>query len=111
MDIYQATYDAVRSRVYNGDIGAHVLIALESSGMSEAISASVGSVRDMAIEHTRPSVLYRPKVCIDGNMWCALYGGDLQDGVAGFGTSVAAAMEDFDKNWHEQLKVKYATSE
>ncbi len=33
-----------------------------------------------------PSFMYRPKIFIDGNQWCALYGDNLQDGVFGFGT-------------------------
>jgi hypothetical protein len=40
---------------------------------------------------------------IDGNMWCVLYGDNLQEGIAGFGDSVALAMEDFDVNWFTRL--------
>ncbi|KTC25464.1 hypothetical protein AO392_14665 [Pseudomonas putida] len=50
-----------------------------------------------------PSVLYRPTLSIDGNQWCALYGEDLQSGVAGFGDSPGAAMSDFEKNWATPL--------
>jgi hypothetical protein len=46
-----------------------------------------------------PSVLYRPALFPDGNMWCALYGDDLATGVAGFGPTPAAAMAEFDKAW------------
>jgi hypothetical protein len=48
---------------------------------------------------TEPSVLYRPTLSVDGNRWCALYGADLQAGVAGFGDSPFAAMNDFNRNW------------
>lgn len=34
---------------------------------------------------TLPGVMYRPALSVDGNQWCALYGSNLQDGVAGFG--------------------------
>lgn len=57
---------------------------------------------EAAYDHCRPSVLYRPAISIDGNQWCALYGTNLQDGVAGFGDTPEAAMVDFDKNWREQ---------
>lgn len=50
----------------------------------------------------RPSTLYQPRLSIDGNMWCALFGVDLQDGVAGFGKSPELALQDFDKNWRLQ---------
>jgi hypothetical protein len=57
------------------------------------------SVRVAASSYERPSVLYRPKLSIDGNQWCALYGDNLQDGCAGFGNTPADAMWDFDRNW------------
>jgi hypothetical protein len=62
----------------------------------EAASAFV-SWEAAAFEHIRPSVLFRPTLSADGTMWCALLGGDLQSGVAGFGETPAAAMLEFDK--------------
>ena len=52
-----------------------------------------------ALEQQRPSVLYRPALERDGDQWCALYGADLQQGVAGFGDTPSAAMYAFDKAW------------
>ncbi|MET3790694.1 hypothetical protein [Aquamicrobium terrae] len=49
-----------------------------------------------------PHVLMRPRSFPDGNMWCALYGENLQEGVAGFGKTPERAVADFDKNWREQ---------
>lgn len=46
-----------------------------------------------------PSVLYRPTLTPDGNMWCALYGLDAQVGVSGFGSTPAEAMAAFDLAW------------
>lgn len=54
-------------------------------------------------ELRRPSNVYRPRLYIDGNQWCALYGDNLQDGVAGFGDSPDAATRDFDKSWCSKL--------
>jgi hypothetical protein len=56
-----------------------------------------------------PSVLFRPKLSIDGDQWCALYGDNLQEGVAGFGNSPAEAMYDFDKEWFKKLPKKEVT--
>lgn len=50
---------------------------------------------------TAPHVLLRPKVSIDGNQWCFLYGENLHDGVAGFGDTPELAAADFDKSWRE----------
>lgn len=60
-------------------------------------------IEQAATAYERPSVLYRPKVYIDGDSWCALYGENLQDGVAGFGSSPEDAIWDFDRNWRAKL--------
>lgn len=59
--------------------------------------------QEVAVEQKRPSILLRPALSIDGNKWCALFGDNLQDGVAGFGDSPAEAYEDFDRNWAAKL--------
>lgn len=46
-----------------------------------------------------PHVRMRPAVYRDGDQWCALYGDDLQHGVAGFGETPEAACRDFDSMW------------
>ena len=56
--------------------------------------------------HGAPSAIWKPRLFIDGNQWCALYGDNLQDGVAGFGDSPASAMWDFDKNWNTKRAPK-----
>lgn len=53
----------------------------------------------VASESTRPSVLYRPTLSLDGGAWCALYGENLQEGCAGFGDTPEAAMRAFDVAW------------
>lgn len=60
--------------------------------------------RKAAQEKCRPSMLLRPALAIDGNKWGALFGENLQDGVAGFGDSPEEAYLDFDRNWKEKLK-------
>ncbi len=50
-----------------------------------------------------PYALYRPRLFIDGDHWCALLGENLQEGVAGFGKSPATAARAFNKAWHEEL--------
>ena len=38
-------------------------------------------------ELCRPFITMRPKLYIDGDCWCALYGENLQEGICGFGVS------------------------
>lgn len=59
---------------------------------------------DINYAYTRPSVVFRPTLSVDGNQWCALLGADLQSGVAGFGDTPDAAMADFDKSWSTPLR-------
>jgi hypothetical protein len=42
-----------------------------------------------------------PKLSKDGDMWCFLYGENLQEGVAGFGETPYKAALDFDRNFEE----------
>lgn len=77
----------------------HSHMACES--ISHHAQQSFSAIADY---QTEPSVLYRPTLSVDGNQWCALYGEDLQSGVAGFGDTPALAMIDFNKNWNIPLR-------
>lgn len=55
--------------------------------------------QEAAWEQLRPSVVFKPALSKDGNMWCALFGDNLQVGVAGFGETPAKAMYAFDSAW------------
>jgi hypothetical protein len=48
----------------------------------------------------QPHVYMRPKIYQDGDMWCALYGDDIQNGVCAFGETPILAMQNWDKVWH-----------
>lgn len=76
---------------------------LASNSIAHAAEMCQASIQSAAAQYERPSVLYRPKLSIDGNQWCALYGENLQDGVAGFGDSPADAMWRFDQEWNKSL--------
>jgi len=102
MDSYQPIYDAVRSRLGSCDVERAIRDATHLDG-SHAIALIQEAFICAAYDQSRPSVLYRPKIAIDGPLWCALYGDNLQEGVAGFGESPAAAMLDFDRAWNEKL--------
>lgn len=55
-------------------------------------------------ELLRPFRMMKTTISLDGNMWCVLYGENLQDGVAGFGTSPDLASRDFDKSWYRDIE-------
>lgn len=52
-----------------------------------------------ACDQNTPSFMYRPKIFIDGNQWCALYEYNIQDGVCGFGNTQYEAYRQFDIQW------------
>ena len=82
-DNYQAVYDAVRRRISNGDIGSAVENAIRDANISHYADMAHHGVIQAACEFMRPSVLYRPALSRDGDQWCALYGEDLMNGIAG----------------------------
>lgn len=107
-DTYQAVYDAVRSRLGNCDVGSAVESVMRECGFGNYAEAAGRAIQESASCYNDPSAIYRPKLSIDGNQWCALYGDDLQSGVAGFGDSVYLAMCDFNKNWYAKIVPKPA---
>jgi hypothetical protein len=56
--------------------------------------------RDLNNERIRPVYLLRPRLFMDGNSWCALYGENIQDGICAFGDTPAEAAERFDAAYY-----------
>ena len=105
MESYQAIYDAVRSRITGADLGDIFERAIrQGMDVSHQAACVAQEFSIAAYEMARPSVLYRPVLSLDGDHWCALYGVNIQEGVAGFGKSPKEAMDAFDKAWGEVLK-------
>ena len=100
-DNYQAVYDAIRSRFPSCDAeGAIQSVLRESFGMAHHLMSCVAQDHSIAIaEQARPVVVFKPALTQDGNQWCFLFGENLAEGVAGFGTTPALAAADFDKQW------------
>lgn len=102
-DTYQAIYDAVRSRISNGDVGRAVSEAARHAfDISHTVAMLHQEFSIAAYEMARPSVLFRPLLSADGTKWCALLGDNLQEGIAGFGDTPAEAMAAFDKAFNSE---------
>jgi hypothetical protein len=101
---YQAIYDAVRSRISNGDIGSAVEAAFRDANLSHYAEQAMHHIAYAFADYQRPSVLYRPRLSLDGNMWIALYGDNLAEGCVGCGESPELAMAAFDKEWATKYK-------
>lgn len=108
-DSHQAIYDAVRSRISNGNIGSAVETAIRDANIGHYFMLACDGLAHALDDHSRPSVLFRPTLSADGTSWCALYGDDLASGVAGFGDTPAEAMAAFDKAWTNELTPKAAS--
>ena len=48
--------------------------------------------------------MLKPKLFIDGNQWCVLYGDDIQSGITGFGETPNKAILDWNRAWHKKAK-------
>ena len=104
-DTYQAVYDAVRSRISNGNVGDVVRdIAFQAFDLGHVRALAQEQIGIVGYEMARPSVLFRPELTQDGNAWLAIYG-DLPTGCVGVGDTPADAMADFDKVWYRPAVV------
>ena len=110
-DNYQAVYDAVRSRISGCNIEESVRNAIPTLDTWSIQKAFVNAAQDIATANTRPSVVLKAALSIDGNQWCALYGVNLQEGLAGFGDTPEKAMLDFDKNYYNQHAARAAVKD
>lgn len=72
----------------------------------EAWSQAGYAAEDAANRAREPFMQLRPKMFIDGDQWCALYGENLQDGVAGFGSTPAKAEADFNRAWLNDAAIR-----
>lgn len=111
MNDYQAIYDAVRSRISGVNVDDAVYRALSDTNISFYFDRVSNLAMDVVYEYGRPSTVYKPTLSVDGNQWCALFGVNLMEGVAGFGDSPAEAYADFDKNWNEKLPERRPTND
>lgn len=73
-----------------------------ASAVSHAADMAKVSWQEAAWEQMRPCVVFKPSLAKDGNMWCALFGDNLQVGVAGFGQTPKEAMYAFDRAWESK---------
>lgn len=64
------------------------------------------AIKGAAIEQWEMALVtaLRPRIFIDGNAWCVLYGENVQDGVAGFGSTPRLAVYDFNKAWDRPIE-------
>jgi hypothetical protein len=51
-----------------------------------------------------PSAVRRPRLCRRGKVWTAVLGPNLRDGIAGFGSTVEAALSNFDAQYLQALR-------
>jgi len=72
---------------------------MAANAISHAADMAKIAWQEAAWEQQRPCVVFKPTLSKDGNMWCALFGDNLQVGVAGFGETPSGAMYAFDLAW------------
>ena len=72
---------------------------------AERTEAAVGEMERYCKEHPRsPSALRRPRIMLRGSSCIALLGSTLQEGIAGIGGTVEAALRAFDVQYANSLK-------
>ncbi len=66
---------------------------IEESKLNAAVEAE---------EMTLFSML-KPKIYRDGNLWCVLYGENIQEGICGFGDTPRQAVWAFNREWDRSI--------
>jgi len=79
--------------------------SMAANAICHAAEMTRETIRYAVSIYERPSTVHKPKLFIDGDNWCALYGENLQDGVCGFGKSPKEALYAFDQAWEKELSV------
>jgi hypothetical protein len=72
--------------------------------ISWAVARWHDAINQIEYEVLRPFHLIKPKITLDGNMYCCLYGDNLHEGIAGFGKSPDDAGRAFDKAWVKEIE-------
>ncbi len=67
-----------------------------SHGAWRVGQAAEALAQEISAYHATWASVMKPALYKDGDMWCALYGEDLQVGIAGFGPTPALALMAFD---------------
>jgi hypothetical protein len=73
--------------------------------MTEVYQAVYDTFQQAGVEAMRPSVVFKPTISQDGDMWLAILG-DLPTGVVGTGKTPSEAMYDFDLAWYRPAKAE-----
>lgn len=69
--------------------------------------ATQDEVEHYCRQHPRsPTAIRRPRVMVRGRSVIALLGSTLEDGIAGIGSTVAAALRAFDVQYSNSLKTR-----
>lgn len=77
---------------------------MAANAIAHAADMCQRGFQDVIAGYGAPSAIYRPTLTLDGSQWRALYGDNIQEGVAGFGASPREAMHDFNANWDKRLE-------
>lgn len=94
-DSYQAIYDAVRSRISNGDIGQAVAdVVRQNFDTSRVMATAENMLYEIKEAMTAPHVLLKPAVTAEDDGWWCRYAG-----VTGWGKTPEAAAKSFDASW------------
>jgi hypothetical protein len=74
-------------------------------GIVDYAAAAIEGMKHYSAAHPRsPSALRRPQLCVRGDLWIALLGPNLEEGIVGIGPTVAAALRAFDAQYLAGLR-------
>lgn len=76
------------------------------SEIDQETAAAAELDRYCAAHPRSPSAVRRPRIMLRGKSWVALLGRTLEDGIAGIGSTVGAALRAFDVQYRNSFKAR-----
>ena len=78
---------------------------LRRQGLTDYGTVAMEQMELYSLEHPRsPSAMRRPRLFIRGELWIALLGPSVEEGIIGIGQTVAAALRGFDAQYLAALR-------
>ena len=80
-------------------------------GIADYAAAAIEQMKHYSTAHPgSPSAVRRPQLFVRGDLWIALLGPNLEEGIVGIGPTVAAALRAFDAQYLAGLRPPMATA-
>jgi len=76
----------------------HLLQAIYE--LTNTVHRIANEIKEIGDENFTLLAALKPRIFLDGNQWCCLYGEDIMQGIVGFGATPQHAYGEFYRAWY-----------